>query len=47
VRRSHLAGGLGVALLDRFYDLGWARREKDSRVVTFTPPGFKAFGSPG
>lgn len=43
VRRSHLAGGLGTALLDRFYDLGWARREKGSRVVTFTPPGLRAF----
>ena len=38
-RRSHLAGSLGTALLDRFYALRWARREKDSRVVTFTPPG--------
>jgi len=43
VRRSHLAGGLGTALLDRFYDLGWARREKGSRIVTFTPPGLRAF----
>jgi len=43
VRRSHLAGGLGTALLDRFYELGWARREKGSRVVTFTPPGLRAF----
>lgn len=43
VRRSHLAGGLGVALLDRFYDLNWARREKGSRIVTFTPPGLRAF----
>lgn len=38
-RRPHLAGSLGAALLDRFYALKWARREKDSRVVTFTPPG--------
>ena len=43
VRRSHLAGGLGAALLTRFYDLGWARRVKNSRVVTFTPPGLRAF----
>jgi DNA-binding transcriptional ArsR family regulator len=43
VRRSHLAGGLGTALLGRFTDLGWARREKASRVVTFTPPGLRAF----
>lgn len=43
VRRSHLAGAFGAALLTRFYALGWARREKDSRVVTFTPPGLRAF----
>jgi DNA-binding transcriptional ArsR family regulator len=43
VRRSHLAGGLGAALLARFTDLGWARREKGTRVVTFSPPGLRAF----
>lgn len=43
-RRSHLAGALGTALLDQFYDLGWARREPGSRVVTFTPKGEHAFG---
>ena len=41
-RRSHLAGGLGAALLTRFYVLNWARRVPDSRVVTFTPKGVKA-----
>lgn len=43
VRQSHLAGALGAALLDRFYDLGWAKRMKDSRVIAFTPPGEAAF----
>jgi DNA-binding transcriptional ArsR family regulator len=43
VRRRHLAGGLGAGLLDRFYDLGWARREPDSRVVSFTTSGRRAF----
>jgi len=38
-RRSHLAGSLGAALLDRFYALKWARREKDSRIVTFSSSG--------
>ena len=42
-RRSHLAGALGAALLNRFYEQGWARRETGSRVVTFTPAGEKAF----
>jgi DNA-binding transcriptional ArsR family regulator len=36
-RRHHLGGALGAALLERLYELGWASRAKDSRVVTFTP----------
>jgi len=40
-RRSHLAGTLGVALLDSFYEQGWAKRIEGSRVVTFTPDGEK------
>lgn len=43
VRRSHLAGALGAALLDRLYEQKWARREKESRVVLFTPEGERAF----
>ena len=42
-RRNHLAGALGSALLERFYALGWARREPDSRIVAFSPAGEKAF----
>jgi DNA-binding transcriptional ArsR family regulator len=42
-RRHHLAGAWGSALLQRLFDLGWARRVKDSRVVQFTPPGERAF----
>lgn len=38
-RRHHLAGTLGDALLARFVELGWARREKDSRVVAFSAQG--------
>lgn len=44
VRRSHLAGTMGAALLDRFYALKWATRALDTRIVEFTPPGLKAFG---
>jgi DNA-binding transcriptional ArsR family regulator len=43
VRRSHLAGALGAAVLDRIFELKWARREPGSRVVAFTPPGRRAF----
>jgi DNA-binding transcriptional ArsR family regulator len=42
MRRHHLAGALGAALLRRCYELGWARREKGSRVVLFSPAGEKA-----
>jgi DNA-binding transcriptional ArsR family regulator len=38
-RRHHLAGQLGTLLLDRFQQLGWARRVPDSRVLAFTPDG--------
>jgi DNA-binding transcriptional ArsR family regulator len=43
VRRSHLAGAVGAALLARFYELGWAKREKGSRVVMFSAAGMKQF----
>lgn len=43
VRRSHLAGSLGAALLARIYAMGWARRVEGSRIVAFTPSGLKAF----
>lgn len=38
-RRHHLAGAMGAALLQRLFTLGWARRAKDSRIVSFTAPG--------
>jgi DNA-binding transcriptional ArsR family regulator len=43
VRRTHLAGGLGSALLQRIYQLGWARRLDGARVVAFTPQGLAEF----
>lgn len=42
-RRSHLAGSLGSALLTRFYDLKWATRVENSRIVAFSARGEKAF----
>jgi DNA-binding transcriptional ArsR family regulator len=38
-RRDHMAGALGAALLQRIYELRWAARVKDSRVVEFTAVG--------
>jgi len=42
MRRHHLAGALGAALLDRCFELKWARRARDSRAVLFSALGEKA-----
>lgn len=42
-RRSHLAGTLGAAILDKILLEKWARRERDSRAVVFSPMGKQAF----
>ena len=39
VRRHHLAGTLGAAVLTRCIDLRWARRERTSRTVSFSARG--------
>jgi len=44
-RRTHLAGGLGAAFLDRFYDLGWVTRQESSRVVMFDAKSAASFAS--
>ena len=41
-RRHHLAGALGAALLERMVALGWAKRERSSRVVNFNTAGESA-----
>jgi len=38
-RRYHLAGQVGDALLLRICALGWARRERSSRALHFSPHG--------
>jgi DNA-binding transcriptional ArsR family regulator len=43
VRRHHLAGALGAAFLQRCFDQGWARRDRRSRVVSFTAGGERSF----
>jgi DNA-binding transcriptional ArsR family regulator len=42
VRRHHLAGAVGAAVLGRCIALGWARRAKGSRVVVFSDAGERA-----
>jgi DNA-binding transcriptional ArsR family regulator len=43
VRRHHLAGALGAALLDCCFERGWARRKLKSRIVEITTSGIGAF----
>jgi len=43
VRRSHLAGTLGTSLLNRFFELGWAKRENGSRIIQFSNMGKSEF----
>lgn len=40
-RRTHLAGSLGTAILEQFYELGWAKRIDGSRVIEFSTSGEK------
>jgi DNA-binding transcriptional ArsR family regulator len=40
-RRTHLAGSLGTAFLEKFYELGWAKRLEGSRVIEFSANGEK------
>jgi DNA-binding transcriptional ArsR family regulator len=42
-RRYHLAGSLGAAFLSHVCGLGWAKREKASRLLRFTPRGEREF----
>lgn len=43
MRRHHLAGALGAAMLRLCLDEGWAWRAEGSRVVNFSAAGEKAF----
>lgn len=42
-RRSHLAGSLGRAFLNRFEELAWAKRDQKTRVITFSRNGAEEF----
>ncbi|MGB3316317.1 MAG: transcriptional regulator, partial [Albidovulum sp.] len=44
-RRAHLAGSLGRALLARIEELGWARRDRATRVVHFSDHGEMQFAA--
>ncbi len=38
-RREHLAGALGAAICQKFFDLRWIRRDRTSRAVHVSPQG--------
>jgi len=38
-QRHHLAGALGAAIADRTFELGWAKRAKNTRAVHLTEDG--------
>ncbi|WP_162651307.1 winged helix-turn-helix domain-containing protein [Lentilitoribacter sp. Alg239-R112] len=42
-RRTHLAGALGTAFLHHFFQIGWASRKDNSRIIKFTQKGEKQF----
>jgi DNA-binding transcriptional ArsR family regulator len=42
-RRPHLAGALGAALTQRYFDLAWTERTKHSRAVIVTAAGKRGF----
>jgi DNA-binding transcriptional ArsR family regulator len=42
VRRHHLAGALGAAILEQCLTLRWARRHRSTRVVSFSALGERA-----
>jgi DNA-binding transcriptional ArsR family regulator len=42
-RRHHLGGALSAALLKRFFELKWARREPNTRILKFSPRGETEF----
>jgi DNA-binding transcriptional ArsR family regulator len=43
VRRHHLAGALGAAILDQIFERGWAEQKRGSRVLEFTRMGEAGF----
>src|SRR5262245_49018027 len=44
-RELHVAGGLGAALANRFFELGWIERRDGNRSVDVTAPGRRGFSS--
>ncbi|MET0349449.1 MAG: transcriptional regulator, partial [Rhizobacter sp.] len=46
-RRAHLAGSLGAALLQALLQRGWLQPDEDSRALSVTAKGRRAFEAAG
>ncbi len=44
-RCAHLVGNLGRAFLTRIEELGWAKRDRRTRILTFSHEGERAFNA--
>jgi len=42
-RRPHIAGAVGAAITNRYFDLGWLQRMERSQAVSVTPVGRRGF----
>ena len=42
-RRWHIGGRIGAAIAERCFDLDWTQRQADSRAITISPAGIRAF----
>jgi DNA-binding transcriptional ArsR family regulator len=42
-RRPHIAGAVGAAITQRYFDLGWMERAKRGQAVVITPRGVRGF----
>jgi DNA-binding transcriptional ArsR family regulator len=44
-RRPHLAGVVGATIANRCFDLGWIKRQRDTRAVLITDEGKQGFAA--
>jgi DNA-binding transcriptional ArsR family regulator len=42
-RQPHVAGSLGAAMAQRFFDLGWVKRPREGRGLVVTSAGLRGF----
>ncbi len=42
-RRWHIGGRVGAAIAERCFEMGWTKRQENSRAITVTASGIRAF----